>query len=232
MAAWVKEWEEFFNLGEGERLSDGSKLDAVDYSRHFNDLWVCFGWRGRERELYGLFRAMLPEFRRRFYHNKTSDRADELTVAIHVRRGDALPDNAEYYTSDDSIRHTVAMVQSLLDSREIKYRLRLFSQGKRSDFAGLAVPGVEFFLDADPLWTLRQMIEADVFVMAKGCYSRYAALISRGVSIGPRQPEWTFISPQENWIECLPDGSFDLATFERALSNVRAARIDTKPVLS
>lgn len=231
MTEWVKAWEEFFNLGEGERPWDGSKLDAVDYSRHFRDLWICFGWRGREQELFSRYRALLPEFRRRFYRSKSPRLADELTVAVHVRRGDALPDNADYYTSDESIRRTVTAVQSLLESRRIGHRLRVFSQGERADFSGLEMPGAEFFLDADPLWTLRQMIEADVLVMAKGCYSRYAGLISQGVKIGPREPENLYICPQQNWIECLPDGSFDEAAFERALSDLRGARPEARPVL-
>jgi hypothetical protein len=230
MPEWVKAWEQFFSLGDGECLWDGSKLDAVDYSRHSRDLWLCFGWCGREQELFSCYRALLPEFRRRFYRNKRSDRTDELTVAVHVRRGDALPYNDGYYTSDESIRRTVTAVQSLLDSRGTRYRLRLFSQGKRSDFGGLEFPGAEFFLDADPLWTLREMIDADVFIMAKGCFSGYAGWISQGIKIGPRQPEWLYPLTPENWIECLPDGSFDCTAFERELSLVMSSKACERPM--
>jgi hypothetical protein len=39
-------------------------------------------------------------------------------------------------------------------------------------------PFVEFFLDADPIWKIGELVEADVLILAKGSFSLYAALIS------------------------------------------------------
>jgi hypothetical protein len=41
----------------------------------------------------------------------------------------------------------------------------------------------ELFLDADAIWTMLEMIEADVLIMAKGSFSYVAALISDGIKL-------------------------------------------------
>jgi hypothetical protein len=150
-----------------------------------------------------------------------------VTVAVHVRRGDdALPDNPDYYTGNEAILRTMTCVKSILDAHKVKYRIRAYSRGDRADFAELSLPGVEFFLDADAIWTLQEMIEADVLIMAKGYFSYYAGLISDGIRIcepttisaddlpGWRRPR---VSTTGNWLTSNADGSFDTAAFERQL---------------
>jgi hypothetical protein len=225
MPEWAGAWETFFNLGAGEPVPGPRSREAVDYCRHFNDLWLYFGWRGREDELFHRFKTLLPEFRRRYYLNKSPRKTEGLTVAVHVRRGDSLPDNPAYYTSNETILRTITLVKSVLEARGANYSIGLYSEGDRADFAELSLPGVELFLDADPLWTLEELIEADILIMAKGCFSRYASLISDGVKIGVREPEWgSYLLPQDNWVESLPDGSFDCSAFEHELSRVMMSK--------
>jgi hypothetical protein len=216
---WDAAWETFFNLGLNEPVCDLARREVIDYCRHATDLRLCFGWRGREKELDHRFAQVLPEFRRKYHANKSPRDADDVvTVAVHVRRGDALPGNPWYYTSNESVRRTLDSVRAVLDRHDVKYRIRLYSQGKMEDFAELSSAAVELFLDADAVWTLQEMIEASVLILAKGCYSYYAALISGGIKVGgpnlERGEEWSPCTP-ERWIRCEPDGSFDGEAFER-----------------
>lgn len=231
MQEWAKAWETFFNLGAGELAPGPQSHKAVDYCRHFNDLWLYFGWRGREDKLSHQFRTLLPEFRRRYYLNKSPRKTEDLTVAVHVRRGDSLPDNPSYYTSNETILRTMTLLKSVLDARGVDYSIRLYSEGDRADFEEVSLPGVELFLDADPLWTLEELVEADILIMAKGCFSRCASLLSDGVKIGVHEPEFGwYLLPQDNWVECLPDGSFDCTAFERELSLVMSSKTCERPM--
>jgi hypothetical protein len=71
MEKWVAAWEALFNLGAGEAVCDIHMLDAVNFSYNFNDLDRCFGWRSRGDELAHRFKAIIPEFRRKYYLNKS-----------------------------------------------------------------------------------------------------------------------------------------------------------------
>ena len=106
-------------------------------------------------------------------------------------------------------------------------QISVYSQGKSADFEDLSQAGVELFLDADALWTMQKLIEADILIMAKGCFSYYAGLISDGIRIfepvtlsgDDFLPSWKWrsVPPAESWIPCRSDGSFDGVAFERQL---------------
>jgi hypothetical protein len=227
MQEWVAAWETLFNLGAGEAVCDIDRHDVIDFCYNFTDLDLCFGWRCRADELGRRFKAMIPEFRRKYYLNKSPHMTDEVTVAVHIRRGDASPDDPSYYTSNETILRTVTSVKTILDTHKAKYRIRFYSQGNCADFVELSLPGIEFFLDVDTVWTMKELIEADVLIMAKGCFSHCAGLISDGIKIGEAMPtsadslpgwRWPYVSPAECWLTSLADGSFDHAAFERQLS--------------
>ena len=223
MEEWVTAWETLFNLGAGEAVCEADKRKVVSYCHSAFALELCFGWGHRSDQLAQSFRAMIPEFRRKYYLNKSPRTTDEVTVAVHIRRGDITPDNPYYFTSNERVLGIITAVKSLLEIHTLNYRIRVYSQGNRSDFAELSLLDIEFFLDVDAIWTLQQLIEADVLVMAKGYFSNYAALISDGIKIyGPC--DWAPGLPDDNWIPCLSDGSFDCAAFERQLSPLLQAK--------
>ena len=163
---------------------------------------------------------MIPEFRRKYYLNKSPRTTDDVTVAVHIRRGDALPDNLDYYTTNETILRTITSVKSILDTHKVNYRIRVYSQGNRADFLELSLPGVDFCLDIDAVWTMQELIEADVLIMAKGCFSYCAGLISDGIKIF----EPSYFPAMDSWIPCLADGSFDCADFECQLSPLIQAK--------
>jgi hypothetical protein len=215
MHEWVTAWEELFNLGAGEVRCDVKRHQVVNYCYNFVDLELCFGWRGRSAELEDSFRASIPEFRRKYYLNRSPRRNEQLTVAVHIRRGDVSADRgAHLFTSTETILRTTNLVKSILDTHNLKYRIDVYSNGDSAELAEFCLYGAELFTnpEADAIWTMRELIEADVLIMAKGSFSYYAALISDGVIIF--EP---YGSPLDNWIVRAPDGSFDTAAFEHQL---------------
>jgi hypothetical protein len=234
MEEWVAAWEKLFNLGTGEAVCDVERREAVNFSYNFTDLNLCFGWRRRGDELADRFKAIIPEFRRKHYLNSAPRTSDELTVAVHVRRGDVSAVDPGYFTSNETILRTVTAVKSVLDPHKVNYRIRAYSQGKSGDFEDLSQAGVELFLDADAVWTMQKLIEADILIMAQGCFSYYAGLISDGIKFfEPVElsgnnflPSWKWrsIPLTESWIPCQSDGSFECAAFERQLLPIIRAK--------
>ena len=103
MEEWVAAWEALFNLGAGEVVCDTDRHDVVNFCYSFTDLNLCLGWRGREDELARNFKSMIPEFRRKYYLNKSPRTTDDVTVAVHVRRGDVFHDDRGYFTANETI---------------------------------------------------------------------------------------------------------------------------------
>ncbi len=234
MEEWAAAWETIFNLGAGEAVCDNDRHEAVNFSYNFTELDLCFGWRCRGDGLADRFKAMIPEFRRKYYLNKSVRTTDEVTVAVHIRRGDVSADDPDYFTSNETILRTVTAVKSILDTQKVNYRIRVFSQGDSADFEDFSQGGFELFLDADAMWTMQELIEADILIIAKGCFSYYAALISDGIKIFKPEAlsgddflpswKWRSLSPMESWVPCRADGSFDSAAFERQLCLVIQAK--------
>jgi hypothetical protein len=222
MKEWAAAWESFFNLGAGEIVSDVRQSEAVNSCYNFNDLELCFGWQGRGDELSRGFRAMVPEFKRKFYLNKSPRTTEEVTVAVHIRRGDVSAErNAHSFTDTETILRRIHAVKLILDAHAVNYRIRVYSQGERADFPELSLPGIELFIDVDGVWTMEELIEADILIMAKSCFSFLAALYSDGIKIS--EP-WEDSRPMEGCIRCLAHGSLDRAAFESQLFQLLQAK--------
>lgn len=231
MPEWAAAWEALFNLGAGEAACDIGRHDIVNYSRNNrDDVELCFGWHRRKDQLTRSFKALIPEFRRKYYGNKSHRVTNEVTVAVHIRRGDVPAVNSYMLTRTEIILRIVSDVKSILDTYGVPYNIRVYSQGKAADFAEFAALGVEFFLDADPIWTIQELIEADILIMAKSNFSYYAGIVSDGIKIFEPQAisaafdlatpswQWTLLSSADNWLQCQTDGSIDRIAFERQLS--------------
>jgi hypothetical protein len=244
MDEWAAAWETLFNFGESEATCDIERRDVANYHHNWSNLELCFGWRGRKEELTQSFKALLPEFRRKYYLNKSPRATNEVTVAVHIRRGDVPASNPHMFTSTETILKTVRAVKSILESHKVPFSIRIYSQGDVADFAELIPLGVEFFLNADPIWTMEELIEADILIMAKSLYSFYAGLISDGIKIfEPRSLpysndhslpslKFTIVSQSEDWLPRQTDGSIDQAAFARQLHLLMQAKREHTPSLS
>lgn len=228
MEEWTAAWESFFNLGSGETPCTEKRHEVVEFSHNFTELAKCFGCRWRWDEMAERFRAIIPEVRRKYYVNKSPGKANQFTVAVHIRRGDVSQDNPGYFTADEAILRTIATTQSLLNARNVSYKIAVHSQGVPADFANFSRLGVELFLNTDAVWTMRQLIQADVLIMAKGCFSYCAGLISDGIKIFEPDAlpnhdvlpswKWRAVPLADSWIPCKQDGSFDSTALERQLT--------------
>ena len=84
--------------------------------------------------------------------------------------------------------------------------------------------GVQFFLNADPIWTFQELVEADILVVAKSCFSHCAGFMSDGIKIFEDSWTWTFGPDTEDWIRCEQNSLFDSAAFERQLTILLQAK--------
>ena len=227
---WAARWESLFNLGAGEVPCSCLKHQVVNYCYAWPEIELCFGQRGRRRQQIEEFRAMIPELRRKYYLNRPRRTTREVSVGVHIRRGDISAGNRQRYISNESVRQTLNLVMAHLDARGTAYRIRIYSQGCLADFTDLVPLGAEFLLDADALRTMQELIEADILLMDMGFFSFYAGVISDGLRLfHPREfsrsgevflPTWEWMRQpmEEDWILCAPDGTIDIALFERRLT--------------
>jgi hypothetical protein len=234
---WPAVWEKVFNLGAGETPCDGLKSGVVYNTYTLANLDLCFGWRDRKKQLDDQFKALIPEFRRKYYLNKSRRTTGELTVAINIRRGEvSASENAFMYTANDKILRIVNGVKSILETWAVPFNMKIYGQGKATDFPELSPLGAESFLGADPVWTMQELIEADILIMAKSCFSYYAGLISDGIKIfesdgWPRIDNvfippfmWELFLELDDWLPCQEDGSVDRAAFDRQLALLLQAK--------
>jgi hypothetical protein len=214
MESWVKAWEEEFNLGAGEIPAECDDHQILDFAQFFR----------RYRYLDTVFDITSKDFQRKYYMNKHPRINPQLTVGVHVRRGDVKGQRSALdtflpgqWTELTTISTTVKQLKNILDKNNVNYRVQVFSEGSRSEFRELEHLGVELFLNADALWTMRELIEADILVMAKSLFSYVAALISDGIKL---YEPWTgdigghpSHPPLKNWLVRLPEGGFDERLF-------------------
>lgn len=245
--AWDRAWEEFFNLGAGERaIEPGEEPETFDYHLltflktargsdltqfvrpalpalkpiYYTDLENI-----EHERLRAVHAAMwnscldrvLPDLRGRYRAANPRPARGAFTVCIHIRRGDVGAERADMWTDNASYARCLDAVADALDKRGIAFECHLFSQGSPADFAGLVRPEIRLRLDEDPFASLRAMIDADVLIMSKSCFSHVAAMLGDGIPIYERNA----IPPMDNWVERGAAGNPDLAALERRLDAAR-----------
>lgn len=236
MADWLTLWETFFNLGDGEVARKDWDGHVANYAYGNPGIELCLGLHKRREEQLQAFNSLIPELRRKYYRGNSPRINEEFTVAVHVRRGDVNAESHGYrFIRTKTILRTIESVRSVLFANAVRHRVCIYSQSVGADFEELAFPGIEFFIDSDPSWTMQELIEADVLIMDRGFFSLYAALISDGIRISYPDseefcertgrffiPSWAWRHrPQENdWLYCEADGSLDQTVFERSISTL------------
>jgi hypothetical protein len=222
MTDWVSAWENLFNLGEGERTMSAPGLTLVPYIDYFRgattltpNAVLCFQqcfWLGRKDP--DSFTAIIPSLRRKYGLRPAPAANRPLVAAVHVRRGDITPGRpAGRYTKNGVIVRSMRDLQSVISDLGLTCEFHLHSEGEPKEFQCFAELGCALHLNADALWTMRQLIEADVLLMSKSSFSYVAALINAGVKLyepcmNPGLTEWVFRRA---------DGGFDQAACARKL---------------
>ena len=166
---------------------------------------------------------MLPVFRQRYRRTVPArERKGALQIAVHVRRGDVGPDRADMFTHAAAFAKTIADLTKALKARGIAYEIAIFSQGEGNAFDGIEG---QLFLDSDPFDTMRRMIDADVLIMSKSCFSYVAALLGEGLCIF----EECDLPAFEGWLLRDATGAIDAADLAAALDPVARPPIDRRP---
>jgi len=226
-AEWVARWERLLDLGHGAPLfSDlehvhrvvrleprqlfgltktSGRLYVVPYAHSITD---CFpdDYDSVTGVLYDRITARL---------GRPAPDPQKLKVAIHIRRGDVSSNwNLDRFTSNEQILGFVSRIRQACD-RPVD--LHVYSVGPREDFREF---GDEFtlHLDEDAQETFRDLVQADILLMAKSAFSYCAALISRGVVV--YEPFWS--PPKSDWIVIDDRGGIDAHALSAAI--VRAGR--------
>jgi hypothetical protein len=212
---WINDWERQFNFGYGEAVSDG---EPFDFGHNFNDILPIFAI-GDIRDFTPMLSTTIPEFRRKYYCNKSPRKNEVLTVVVQVRRREVTSSDPTMWTSTAFIVGTIAKVRAILDAHNLKYKVIIFSQ---ADIAELYSSETEIYVEADPIWTMQEAIEADILIMAKSTFSYVSALLSDGIKIY----EMCWLPPLNDWVIRGPNDEFDHAGFEQQL--IRYTGVDSE----
>jgi hypothetical protein len=247
MAEWAAAWETLFNFGAGEPAWEIKWREAVNYIRNFPELALCLGWDLESDELRRSFNALIPEFRRKYYLNKSPRNLKEVTIAIHFRRGWDVPTNPHLLTSGGSVLQTIQIVKTALDARGVPFKISVYSEGSAADFAEVNMPGIEIskyrvghnsdcrrddlseaylagagsFQDIDAINAMQELIEADVLIISKSSFSYCAGYLSDGIKIHESAEGQL---PLDGWLLLSKDGSLDRAAFELQLAKLISAK--------
>lgn len=209
MPAWAAAWEAHFNLGAGEVRNDRDGADIVNYAFTFPTLHALFGV---DEFKSGFDDATIREFRRRYYLNKSPRKNETLSVCVHARR----PNHDDFPSPDVSDLPRLARVltglRSVLDTHGIAYRLRVFSQGQVEEFRGLDIAESALLLDTEPVWSMQEMIEADILVTTRGSFSYVTGLLCDGIILADAQD-----SPASGWLTYDVNGDFETEALARRL---------------
>ena len=103
-------------------------------------------------------------------------------VAIHVRKTNKQ-DNRHVFDQDDDI---IALMHTLAKDN---IQFHIYSQGDQANFQKFLVfPGIKWHLNEDITTTFRDMVNADILIIAKSSLSYAAALLNKGMIY--YQPFW------------------------------------------
>lgn len=213
MREWAAAWETHFNLGAGEATDTG---DAINFAFTFPGLRALFGV---EDDDLPFDEALVRDFRRKYHLNKAPCPKVSPSVCIHVRRRNRHDFHSEDATDMACLTRVVAQVRAILRESVPGHTLRVFSQGVPSDFSMLDIPESQLFLDADPLWSMREMIGADLLVTTRGTFGHVTGLLCEGIVLA----DGLFPS-QRGWLTYDAGGGFDTVALASEVSaKIRSA---------
>ena len=157
--------------------------------------------------------SLVRDLRRKYYLNKSRRTNAPSSVCIHVRRRNRHDFHAEDATDMACLTRVVARVRAILHELRNEHTLRVFSQGFPSDFSTLDIPESQLLLDADPLWSMREMIEADLLVTTRGTFGHVTGLLCDGIVLAD-----DMFPSQGGWLTYDAGGAFDAAALASAVS--------------
>ena len=143
-----------------------------------------------------IYAKITDELRQKYAGRPPVRTPSDLSIAVHIRRGDVtLEDHPLRYTSNSKIRTAIAGVIKTIKRSGKACQLSIYSEGVEQDFCGILDCPFELHLNGDPLDALQNMISSDILVMSKSSFSYVAALMHQGSVI--YEPFWH--RPMGHW---------------------------------
>lgn len=207
MRDWAAAWETQFNLGAGETTDTH---DAINFAFTFPVLQALFDI---EDDDMPFDEALVRDFRRKYRLDKPRRTNAPPSVCVHVRRRNRHDFHSEDDTDMECLVRVVAQVRATLGKLQTPHTLRVFSQGDPADFRALELPESALFLDANPIWSMREMIDADLLVTTRGSFSYVTGLLCDGIVLA----DGSFPSLRD-WLTYDAGGGFDTAALASEVS--------------
>lgn len=207
MHDWAAAWETQFNFGAGETTDT---RDAINFAFTFPTLYALFGM---EEDEPPFDEALLQDFRRKYRLDRPRRTNAPLSVCVHVRRRNRHDFHSEDATDMECLARVVTQVRAMLRELQTPHTLRVFSQGDLADFRALDLPESDLFLDADPVWSMREMIDADLLVTTRGSFSYVTGLLCDGIVLADGS-----FPPLRGWLTYDAGGAFDTAALASEVS--------------
>lgn len=232
MSDWVRQWEDYFNLGSGARplAMCTDPVVPLDELLMAPDKWPATAIVAAPHYLHycnqdaRAWERIQPALRAKFRQNKPAQKRDAFTIALHVRRGDVSAGNktvARNFTPNAAFLNTLERIMdAVLINVSGSVRIELFSQGDPALFQDFVRFGCELCLDTPALATHRALVEADVLIMSKGAFSYTAGVLNEGITLYDPQKYRAL----QDWIVRAPDGSFDATQFTAHLEALLARK--------
>ena len=229
---WVKDWETFFNIGQGEiKIEDLSNRDLdivviedrekLPKGKKPNTLFVvphCHHYTDTVPDNYLRLKETFLEKYNSTAKEKYASYNDphKINIAVHIRRGDvSLEKYPHRYTPNEVIKQLLSDVETMLSDLDMDISINIFSQGDIEDFKILWGGNVHFYLNECLFTTFCNMVSADILITGKSSFSYTAGLFSNGIII--YDPFWH--QPQKDWFTINPLIPFDKKDFKNKVIN-------------
>ncbi len=230
--SWEKDWETFFNLGQGElQMDDLTSLnlpivkiedrEKLPQEKEPNTLFVVPHCHHYADTVPDNYLKLKDQFLEKYHSNPkgkytSANQPDKINIAVHIRRGDVSPEKyPNRYTENGFIAQLLTDIQSILVDFGIAIAINIFSQGRIEDFQELKGEQVNFYLDHCLFSTFHSMVAADILITGKSSFSYTAALFSSGTIV--YEPFWH--QPQQDWFTANKLAPFDAKNFKSKVFN-------------
>lgn len=212
---WSKAWESLFSLGYDE-----IGIDSIDHSvyeskyakypvlirKKKGTIYRVSNCHSYTDQIASEYKSLLKGLNVKYSLNNKKEKNDLFKICLHIRRGDVGVNNinAFRYTDNQFLITKLRKIKSVLDSKKIKHKIYIFSEGYLSDFKDFDFFNPIFKLNEDEFETFNSLVKADLLIMAKSSFSYMAALLNDGIVFY----ESFWHKPLKEWIDIKEENNF------------------------
>jgi hypothetical protein len=205
---WAAEWEKFFNFGLSEQCYNESDRTVVNYAYNFSELRLLYNFNDSKFD-----KSVISGLKKKFRAKNGEKHHTYFVVGVHIRCGDVnFDDYPTRFRDIGAVSDIISKIREVLNNAKLSYRVHVFSEGATEDFATLSKDDTTLFLNRDAVWTLTELINSDVLVLANSRFSYIAGILSNGIILSENWPR-----ALEGWILLRKSCKFNIKEFEDKL---------------